>query len=509
MSSTVGSVESQSKDYRIVSFNVNGLRSIVEHYKVTRNWSIDQWLDSFDADIICFQETKINDVTKITPALANPHKYHAYYAFHQKNHLLEASKGGIGYAGVVTFVRKSSSHLIGPIAYEEGFTGVFCDGTSAMTVGVRQVLLQEDDKTGGKGYSTQELQQFDAEGRVIITDHRDFVVINVYCPNNSGGEVRQSFRTHFYLALWKRYYEITQSTGKPVILLGDINITPHPRDHADYASSYAELCRRYGETVIENRILEYATNHRHNEIVVKPMEEVISSYKQVLNRVMIEEEDGGANCSSSGDSIDRCIRLFFEDSPMRLWLYRELHGLIDDNSKNCHLNDSFRLLAPQSLYCYTCWDMQSSSRSINYGSRIDMAFIAAVHGYEIHDGKNQEIEVARKESGMTLLSSRLLPDIMGSDHCPIMIEIRINNPTSSPIATPVPPRNTKSFINQSKISSFFIKKDPNLTKDASDSTVTNVSSKKRDGQGVEEESSSKLEGNATKRRNVADYFKKS
>lgn len=331
---------SASKDYRIVSFNVNGLRSIVEHYKVTRNWSIDQWLDSFDADIICFQETKINDVSRITPALANPHRYHAYYAFHQKNHLLESSKGGIGYAGVVTYVRKTSSIAIGPVAYEEGFTGMFCDGTAAMKIGNRESLLrQEGDNLTSQTYSIQELQQFDAEGRVIITDHRDFIVINVYCPNNSGGETRQQFRTNFYIALWKRYYEIVRSVpnGKAVILVGDINIAYHPRDHADYASSYAELCRRYGgESEIERRIQDYAKSHRHDEVVVRPMEEVINSHQQVMAKVLIpSDETNSTNTSSTkSDPIDRCIRLFFEDSPMRLWLYRELHHMNDSDISN-------------------------------------------------------------------------------------------------------------------------------------------------------------------------------
>ncbi len=497
--SQLGKRIDEACDYRIASFNVNGLRSIVDQYKVTRNWSIDQWLDSFDADVICFQETKINDVSRITPTLANPHRYHAYYAFHQKNHLLEASKGGIGYAGVVTFVRKSSSPSLGPIAYEEGFTGIFCDGSAAMTVGSRDSFSSD--------FSTKELQQFDAEGRVIITDHQDFIVINVYCPNNSGGDIRQKYRTKFYLALWKRYYEIVRSVqpvGKPVILVGDINIAYHPRDHADYASPYAELCRRYGEHIVEQRIADYARNPGHDTIVTIPMEEAIKSHQQVMAKVMADD----STAQSERDPIDRCIHLFFEDSPMRLWLYRELNAMNSEltGGDNCNLRDSFRIFSPSSMNCYTCWDMQSSSRSINYGSRIDMAFIASAVEYGMQ-GISTSVDESNLPRSVTILSSKLLTDIMGSDHCPIMIEIRVHNPTSIVCSSPVVPRNTKSFINQSKISSFFTKKSAGEEVCEGRETGKSLNKHQLDDFTTSSDIDS-LSTVSSKKRNLDDFFKK-
>jgi len=118
--------------------------------------SIKTLLHTLDADIICFQETKL---TRISADLdiCQVDGYEAYFSF---------SKTRQGYSGVATYVRKEAAL---PLAAEEGFSGILNEGQS--TLGGYDLLFQE--------YSKQELNELDSEGRCIITDHGGFILFNV------------------------------------------------------------------------------------------------------------------------------------------------------------------------------------------------------------------------------------------------------------------------------------------------------------------------------------------
>ncbi len=67
--------------------------------------------------------------------------------------------------------------------------------------------------------------------------------------------------------------------------------------------------------------------------------------------------------------------------------------------------DSFRFLHPEQAGAYSWWSYMSNSRQRNIGWRID---------YFIISNRLQE----------RLDKSIILPEIMGSDHCPVMIELK-------------------------------------------------------------------------------------
>lgn len=55
--------------------------------------------------------------------------------------------------------------------------------------------------TAGRRFSQEELERLDAEGRVVITDHGAFVLINVYGPaitSEESAEERYAFKLRFY-----------------------------------------------------------------------------------------------------------------------------------------------------------------------------------------------------------------------------------------------------------------------------------------------------------------------
>lgn len=66
--------------------------------------------------------------------------------------------------------------------------------------------------------------------------------------------------------------------------------------------------------------------------------------------------------------------------------------------------DSFRQLYPDTTGAYTWWSYMFNSRAKNAGWRIDY--------FLVDDGLKDKIK-----------ESSILPEIMGSDHCPVMIEL--------------------------------------------------------------------------------------
>lgn len=68
--------------------------------------------------------------------------------------------------------------------------------------------------------------------------------------------------------------------------------------------------------------------------------------------------------------------------------------------------DTFRYLHPEKKEAYTYWDMKTFARDRNVGWRIDYFFTSP----NIKD---------------KIISSEILDNVMGSDHCPILIEIKL------------------------------------------------------------------------------------
>lgn len=366
---------------RIVSFNVNGLRSIKEYYSVLKGWTFDQFLDSLHSDIICLQESKINDVFKLEREYALPNQYSAFYTFQR------AAKK-IGYSGVVTFCCRKSWE---PSAYEEGFTGLLGDKLIESNEG----LLRQFD--------TDTLLMLDSEGRCMITDHGHFILIHVYFPNYSGPE-RTQFREPFYNAIWQRCLEFLRA-GRSLILLGDINVSYHPIDHCEYATAYKDLCTRIGYKRAEELISLYHSSSGWDDTVTPPDRHVIET--------------------------------FYTDRPMRSWLYRLL--FCDEEAQLHGLRDAYRSLHPQKYEKYTCWSTLISARGTNRGSRIDLILVAGPLF------KDPDV----------IVECDLQTDVMGSDHCPVYLDLKLD---PFPVERPAVPSNLKVHHTQKRLSDFFTKK---------------------------------------------------
>ncbi|XP_046561205.1 DNA-(apurinic or apyrimidinic site) endonuclease 2-like isoform X1 [Haliotis rubra] len=193
---------------KIVTWNVNGIR--------TRP-SLKEDIESLDADILCFQETKVTrDMLEEPVAVIDG--YNSYFSFSRKK---------TGYSGVATYCRESCT----PVKAEEGLSGTLASGKG--DVGCY----------GNLGYfGKEELESLDAEGRAIITQHtvrnsdgdvKDLAIINVYVPRvDSERDDRKEYKLRF-LTLLQTRAEALLTQGSYVIVVGDINISHRMIDHCN------------------------------------------------------------------------------------------------------------------------------------------------------------------------------------------------------------------------------------------------------------------------------------
>jgi exodeoxyribonuclease III len=159
---------------RLVSWNVNGLRSVVRR-------DFEAWLAGTNYDVVCLQEVKVKD------DLLTTHWFENYIAF------WNASRRP-GVSGVATLVREN--HTVASVRAGIGHPGL------------------------------------DAEGRVLITDVAGLRVVNVYAPHSHRKLMRLDAKVEFLSAL-RCFIEHLRNDGLPLILVGDFNIAHQEIDLAN------------------------------------------------------------------------------------------------------------------------------------------------------------------------------------------------------------------------------------------------------------------------------------
>lgn len=420
---------------RIVTFNVNGLRSIREHYQVSAGWTFDRFLASFAADIICLQETKVNEAARLERTFALPTGYTSYCAF-------QRGVKRIGYSGVATLCAEAWR----PIAYEDGFTGLH--ESAENIIGPRPLFI---------GATEEELNRLDAEGRCLITNHGSFCLLNVYFPNDAGEE-RAEYRHLFYKRLFERVHMLLDS-GRSIVLVGDFNVTWHPMDHCDYAPAFREIVQRIGFDAASKLVHKIAMMTAAKEDEVKVGAENDANIDDV-EEVHHPRSGDGTSLEERYQPRDILpIKLFYgtEGKQLRSWFYRLLHeGLL---AKKYGLRDVFRQqLHPKTFNMYTCWSTLMSARGTNHGTRLDGILVAgplfAIHGHANESGKSAaDGDRDCDQSVDPIEACDIMPEVMGSDHCPVFIDLFLGKgPT---FAQPVLPRNLITHHRQRKLSEFF------------------------------------------------------
>lgn len=150
---------------KIVSYNVNGIRSAV------RKGLLD-WIDANDFDIVCLQETKAGEDSVPSLMLQSMGYKHFWHSATRK-----------GYSGVA-------------------------------------ILSQQEPLKVFPGFG---LEKFDQEGRVLRADFPDWTLINVYFPNGGSGEARQKFKMRF-LDSFLAWIQNLREARPNLVVVGDYNI---------------------------------------------------------------------------------------------------------------------------------------------------------------------------------------------------------------------------------------------------------------------------------------------
>ncbi|MDR0386954.1 MAG: exodeoxyribonuclease III [Treponema sp.] len=162
---------------KILSWNVNGIRAVEKRGFV-------QWLQDESPDILCIQETKAAP-DQLSPDLIRPKDktgkpYFSYWASAKKK----------GYSGTAIYSKTE------PV----------------------------DVKPLGIGV-------FDDEGRTLVADYGDFVLICAYFPNSQDAGVRLGYKLDFCAAMMELCNSLTAG-GRRLVLCGDYNIAHTPIDLA-------------------------------------------------------------------------------------------------------------------------------------------------------------------------------------------------------------------------------------------------------------------------------------
>ena len=146
---------------RFISWNVNGLRAIV-------NKDFINQFQTLDADVFCLQETKLQE-GQIDLSFQG---YTSYWNYAEKK----------GYSGTCIFTKKQPLNVTYGIGIEE----------------------------------------HDHEGRVITLEFDSFYFITVYTPNSGDGLKRLSYRMEWEDAFLSYIKSLDEK--KPVIFCGDLNV---------------------------------------------------------------------------------------------------------------------------------------------------------------------------------------------------------------------------------------------------------------------------------------------
>ena len=193
---------------KLMTWNVNSVKTLRQYHPWSSMSSFSDILKTLDCDIVCFQETKLARA-KLEQQFALVDGFDAYFSFSQLRK---------GYSGTATYCRNSGPNQIAVYEAYDGFS--------------RLPFAAELDPAA-------EWQQYDDEGRTVITDHGAFIVINVYCPNETSEE-RMPFKMGFYRALESITRHYVEKLKRTVIIVGDVNACRSEMDHCDPERSLKE-----------------------------------------------------------------------------------------------------------------------------------------------------------------------------------------------------------------------------------------------------------------------------
>jgi len=162
---------------KLISWNINGVRAVAKK-------GLHEFIKQQSPDILCLQETKIQHDQLIKEDIFNNDLLPEDYTF------FKSAAEKKGYSGVLTLIKDKH-------------------------------LKNTDEKNIKLGLGNT---SFDSEGRFVVSDHKDFLLYNMYLPSGTSGEVRQEYKYKCLDYLKKHIKTLSKKDRERLILCGDFNI---------------------------------------------------------------------------------------------------------------------------------------------------------------------------------------------------------------------------------------------------------------------------------------------
>lgn len=175
---------------KIITWNVNGIRAVAKK-------GFLPFITREAPDVLCLQETKAH-AAQVEPEVRMPNGYVGTWAESVRK----------GYSGVATFIAPALAKR----------------APNLMPTAVRASIG---------------IPEYDQEGRVVVSDHGDFLLYNIYFPNGGSGDERHQFKQKF-LADLNEVLRADLSRGREVIVVGDYNVAHREIDVYDPVRLAAE-----------------------------------------------------------------------------------------------------------------------------------------------------------------------------------------------------------------------------------------------------------------------------
>ncbi|XP_023615807.1 DNA-(apurinic or apyrimidinic site) lyase 2 isoform X3 [Myotis lucifugus] len=213
-----------------------------------------------------------------------------------------------------------------------------------------------------------------------------------------------------------RFYRLLQiraeallAAGSHVIILGDLNTAHRPIDHWDAVNLQMRINSTRSHGTVQSRGI--------CPLPTRPALLVFSSLKMALSSPWLlfpEAWELSKSLPASSSAFPFVPLPFpqecFEEDPGRKWMDGLLSKLDCQGGSNVGaFIDTYRCFHPKQERAFTCWSTITGARRLNYGSRID---------YVLGD-RTLVID--------TFQDSFLLPEVMGSDHCPVGAVLNVSS----------------------------------------------------------------------------------
>ncbi|KAL3155760.1 hypothetical protein ABBQ32_012777 [Trebouxia sp. C0010 RCD-2024] len=165
--------------------------------------------------------------------------------------------------------------------------------------------------------SREHLEQIDNQGRCIITDHGSFVLLNVYAPavTNIDNE-RFPMKMTLYQAcpcaslvgslasskVLQHRIATMLAQGRPVVLVGDLNIAPYLPDHCDW-------CGRASQPSAQSQFLHHRPDRQWFQSILStgggPLTDIFRKFHTDRERAYtVWNQKTGARATNYGSRVD-------------------------------------------------------------------------------------------------------------------------------------------------------------------------------------------------------------